>query len=94
MKRSRAGFTMAELLVVFAVISVVAALLLAALARGRHHRDAAQCISNLRQLALANVRYAADNGATHLVVGRPILQAPDPALALEEFMKEARCAVS
>jgi orotidine-5'-phosphate decarboxylase len=45
------------------------------------------------QVRVATARDAADNGATHLVVGRPILQAPDPALALEEFMKEARCAV-
>src|SRR5687767_14207752 len=51
MKRPQAGFTMTELLVVFSVVSVVAALLMAALARGRHHRDAGQCISNIRQLA-------------------------------------------
>ncbi len=29
-------------------------------------------------------------GATHLVVGRPILRAPDPAAALEEFQEAAR----
>jgi orotidine-5'-phosphate decarboxylase len=46
------------------------------------------------QVRVATAKDAADNGATHLVVGRPILQAPDPALALEEFMKEARCVVS
>jgi prepilin-type N-terminal cleavage/methylation domain-containing protein/prepilin-type processing-associated H-X9-DG protein len=62
MKPRCTGFTMVELLVVMAVVSVVAALTMSALARGRHHRDAAQCISNLRQLAQANLRYAADNG--------------------------------
>jgi orotidine-5'-phosphate decarboxylase len=46
------------------------------------------------QVRVATAKDAADNGATHLVVGRPILQAPNPALVLEEFMKEARCAVS
>jgi orotidine-5'-phosphate decarboxylase len=46
------------------------------------------------QIRVATAQEAADHGATHLVVGRPILEAPDPALALEEFMKEARCAAS
>jgi orotidine-5'-phosphate decarboxylase len=46
------------------------------------------------QTRVATAKDAVDNGATHLVVGRPILQAPDPAHAWEEFMKEARCAAS
>ena len=46
------------------------------------------------QARVATARDASDSGATHLVVGRPILQAADPAAALEEFMKEARCAAS
>lgn len=43
------------------------------------------------QSRVATARDAAGNGATHLVVGRPLLQAADPAAALEEFMKEAQC---
>ena len=43
------------------------------------------------QTRVATAREAANNGATHLVVGRPLLQAANPAGALEEFMKEARC---
>ena len=46
------------------------------------------------QVRVATAKDAANNGATHLVVGRPVLQAPDPAAALEEFMKEARCTAS
>jgi orotidine-5'-phosphate decarboxylase len=46
------------------------------------------------QVRVATAKDAAHNGATHLVVGRPVLQAPDPAAALEEFMKEARCIAS
>jgi orotidine-5'-phosphate decarboxylase len=46
------------------------------------------------QVRVATAKDASDGGATHLVVGRPILQAPDPARALDEFMKEARCAAS
>lgn len=43
------------------------------------------------QVRVATAKDAASNGATHLVVGRPVLQAADPAVAFEEFMKEARC---
>jgi orotidine-5'-phosphate decarboxylase len=31
-------------------------------------------------------------GATHLVVGRPVLQAPDPAAAFQALLEEVRCA--
>lgn len=43
------------------------------------------------QARVATARDASSNGATHLVVGRPVLQAPDPAVALEEFVREAQC---
>jgi orotidine-5'-phosphate decarboxylase len=43
------------------------------------------------QARVATAKDAVNNGATHLVVGRPVLQAPDPAAAWEEFMKEVRC---
>jgi orotidine-5'-phosphate decarboxylase len=46
------------------------------------------------QVRVATAKDAASNGATHLVVGRPVVQASDPAAALEEFMKEARCIAS
>jgi orotidine-5'-phosphate decarboxylase len=39
---------------------------------------------------VASAKDAVSNGATHLVIGRPILQAPDPASAFDEFMQEAR----
>jgi orotidine-5'-phosphate decarboxylase len=43
------------------------------------------------QARVATAKDAVNNGATHLVVGRPVLQAPEPAAAFEEFMREARC---
>lgn len=43
------------------------------------------------QARVATAKDAASNGATHLVVGRPVLQAPDPAATFEEFLKEVRC---
>jgi orotidine-5'-phosphate decarboxylase len=42
------------------------------------------------QVRVATAKDAVHNGATHLVVGRPVLQADDPALAFQEFLKEAR----
>ena len=46
------------------------------------------------QARVATAKDAVEDGATHLVVGRPVLQAPDPAAAFQEFLEEARCAVS
>jgi orotidine-5'-phosphate decarboxylase len=43
------------------------------------------------QARVATARDAASNGATHLVVGRPVLMAQDPRTAFEEFLKEAQC---
>jgi orotidine-5'-phosphate decarboxylase len=43
------------------------------------------------QVRVATARDAVNNGATHLVVGRPILQARDPAAAYQELITEARC---
>jgi orotidine-5'-phosphate decarboxylase len=43
------------------------------------------------QARVSSARDTVQNGATHLVVGRPVLQAVDPAAVFEEFMKEAQC---
>lgn len=46
------------------------------------------------QVRVATAKDAAHNGATHLVVGRSVLQASDPAAALGELMREAQCIAS
>ncbi len=46
------------------------------------------------QVRVATARTAVGDGATHLVVGRPILQAADPGAAFREFAEEARCVTS
>jgi orotidine-5'-phosphate decarboxylase len=46
------------------------------------------------QVRVATARTAAADGATHLVVGRPVLQAADPAAAFRELTEEARCVAS
>lgn len=60
---ARRGFTLLELLVVVAIIGVLAGLLLPALAGARERGRQAACLSNLRQLHLANTVYANDHGS-------------------------------
>jgi prepilin-type N-terminal cleavage/methylation domain-containing protein/prepilin-type processing-associated H-X9-DG protein len=56
------GFTLIELLVVIAIIAVLIALLLPAVQAAREAARRAQCINNLKQLALALSNYESGNG--------------------------------
>ena len=55
------AFTLIELLVVIAIIAVLAALLVPALQNALERAREAACLSNLKQLALGMVSYAADH---------------------------------
>jgi orotidine-5'-phosphate decarboxylase len=46
------------------------------------------------QVRVATAREAVRAGATHLVVGRPVLHAADPADALRHLLEEAGCVIS
>lgn len=58
---ARRAFTLIELLVVTVVLSILMALLLPALARGKGLARRSVCTSHLRQWALAQTMYAHDN---------------------------------
>lgn len=61
MKRSKCGFTLVELMIVMAIITVLVAILLPALHTAREHAIRLNCQSNCRQLLTAVFAYAADN---------------------------------
>lgn len=56
------GFTLIELLVVIAIISILAAMLLPALSRAREQARSVVDKNNLKQIGIAFMLYAQDNG--------------------------------
>lgn len=54
-------FTLVELLVVIAIIAILSSMLMPTLGKARSVARNVSCVSNLRQIAQANMLYASDN---------------------------------
>jgi len=61
-RTSSCGFTLTELLVVIAIIAMIVALVLVGFAKVKLLARVAGCLSNQRQIALAQSSYGTDNG--------------------------------
>lgn len=89
-------FSLIELLIVVAIISILAALLLPALNKAREKAQRAFCIGNIKQIATAQLSYAndyEDDLVFHAVTGQnetPVRNRHERRFRLHEHPRELR----
>jgi prepilin-type N-terminal cleavage/methylation domain-containing protein/prepilin-type processing-associated H-X9-DG protein len=69
---NRRAFTLVELLVATAIITILATLAYGAILSARERADGTHCASNLRELAGANLLYAADHDGIYVPAQDPM----------------------
>lgn len=79
----RHGFTLIELLVVIAIISILAAILFPVFASAREKARQTTCLSNIKQLSLANLQYSQDYDEYYVRVKQVALSSTTTPVALE-----------
>ncbi len=75
------GFTLIELLTVIAIIGILAAILIPVVGAVRENARRSQCMSNMRQVALAVILYESENG----VLPGPIFRRVRRTTGTEDF---------
>ncbi len=84
----RRGFTLIELLVVIAIIAILAAILFPVFAKAREKARQATCVSNLKQLGLAQMQYVQDYDETFPTIAWSLSTGPYRfAYVLEPYLK-------
>jgi prepilin-type N-terminal cleavage/methylation domain-containing protein/prepilin-type processing-associated H-X9-DG protein len=85
MSERRKGFTLIELLVVIAIIGILAAMLFPVFARARESARKTQCLSNVKNIAMAVQMYLSDYGRFPPSEHRPRALNDCAAWTAEEF---------